>query len=94
MALVTDTHTDAFPGEMLALEDAVGAPQQIYVAVKDNSGTRICVGYVYSVYEFSEPITNRLTDEQWKGIVYAANRKPLAPREPDWARALRSIVRH
>ncbi len=93
MALVADTHTDAFPTEMLALEDAVGAPQQIYVAVKDNGGTRICIGYVYSVYEFSAPIANRLTDEQWKGIVYAANRKPLAPREPDWARGLRSIVR-
>jgi len=94
MALVTDTHTDAFPGEMLALEDAVGAPQQIYVAVKDNGGTRICIGYVYSVYEFTAPISNRLTDEQWKGIVYAANRKPLESREPDWARGLRSIVRH
>ena len=94
MALITDTHTDAAPSEMLVLEDAVGAPQRIYVAVKDNGGTRICIGYVYSVYEFSAPISDRLTDEQWRGMVYAASRKHLAPREPEWARGLRSIVRH
>lgn len=94
MALVTDTHTDAFPAEMLALEDAVGSPQRIYVGVKDNpGGTRICVGYVYSVYEFSRPLSDRLTDEQWKAMVYTKNRKPLESKEPDWARGLRSIVR-
>ncbi len=95
MALVTDTHTDAFPGEMLALEDGVGAPQRIYVGVKDNSGgTRICVGYVYSVYEFSQPLGNRLTDEQWKEMVYGKERKGLESKEPAWARGLRSILRH
>jgi hypothetical protein len=95
MALVTDTHTDAFPADLKVLENAVGAPQRIYVGVKDNSGgTRICVGYVYSVYEFAQPIRNRLTDEKWKGMVYAKNRRPLESKEPAWARGLRSIVRH
>jgi hypothetical protein len=95
MALVTDTHTDASPADMKALEDAVGAPQRIYVSVKDNSGgSRICVGYVYSVYEFAQPLTNRLTDEKWKEMVYAKNRKPLESKEPAWARGLRSLVRH
>jgi hypothetical protein len=94
MALVTDTHTDAFPEDLKVLENAVGAPQRIYVGVKDNSGgSRICVGYVYSVYEFAQPMSNRLTDQQWKGIVYAKNRKPLDSKEPAWARGLRSIVR-
>jgi hypothetical protein len=94
MALVTDTHTDA-SAKMEALENAVGAPQRIYIAVKDDSGgSRICVGYVYSVYEFAQPISNRLTDEQWKGMVYAKNRRPLESKEPAWARGLRSIVRH
>ena len=94
MALVTDTHTDAFPTEMKVLENAVGAPQRIYVGVKDNSGgSRVCVGYVYSDYEFAQPLSNRLTDEQWKAMVYARNRKPLESREPAWARGLRSIVR-
>ncbi len=93
MALVTDTHTDA-SATMKALENAVGAPQRIYVAVKDDSGgSRICVGYVYSVYEFAQPVSNRLTDEQWKGMVYAKNRRPLESKEPDWARGLRSMPR-
>jgi hypothetical protein len=94
MALVTDTHTDA-SAKMEALENAVGAPQRIYIAVKDDSGgSRICVGYVYSVYEFAQPISNRLTDEQWKGMVYAKNRRLLESKEPAWARGLRSIGRH
>jgi hypothetical protein len=93
MALVTDTHTDA-SATMKSLENAVGAPQRIYVAVKDDSGgSRICVGYVYSVYEFAQPVSNRLTDEQWKGMVYAKNRRPLESKEPDWARGLRSMPR-
>jgi hypothetical protein len=75
MALVTDTHTDA-SAKMEALENAVGAPQRIYIAVKDDSGG------------------SRLTDEQWKGMVYAKNRRPLESKEPAWARGLRSIVRH
>jgi hypothetical protein len=94
MALVTDTHTDAFPADLKVLENAVGAPQRIYVGVKDNSGgSRICIGYVYSIYEFAQPIRNRLTDEQWKGMVYAKNRRPLESKEPAWARGLRSIAR-
>jgi hypothetical protein len=95
MALVMDTHTDVFPGEMKVLENAVGSPQKIYVAVKDDAGgTRICVGYVFSDYEFTQPMTNRLTDEQWREMVYARDRKPLESKEPAWARGLRSIVRH
>ncbi|HTY58553.1 MAG TPA: DUF3160 domain-containing protein, partial [Bacteroidota bacterium] len=93
MALVTDTHTDAIEGKVL--EDAIGAPQRIYVAVKDASGgVRICVGYVYSDYEFSQPMSNRLTDEQWKAMVYAKDRRPVLSKEPAWAKGLRSIVRH
>ncbi|HEX7572003.1 MAG TPA: DUF3160 domain-containing protein, partial [Bacteroidota bacterium] len=94
MALVTDTHTDAFPMDLQVLENAVGAPQRIYVSVKDNSGgSRICVGYVYSAYEFAQPLSNRLTDEQWRGMVYAKNRKGVESKEPAWARGLRSTVR-
>jgi hypothetical protein len=94
MALVTDTHTDALPGELKVLENAVGGPQRIYVGVKDESGgSRVCVGYVYSVYEFTQPMNNRLTDEQWKSMVYAKDRRPVESKEPAWARGLRSIVR-
>jgi hypothetical protein len=90
MALVTDTHTDAFPGDLQVLEDAVGSPQRMYVSVKDNSGgSRICVGYVYSAYEFAQPMNSRLTDGEWKRMVYAKNRKGVESKEPAWARGLR-----
>jgi hypothetical protein len=94
MALVTDVHTDL--GEERVLEEAVGAPQRIYVAVKDDpGGTRVCVGYIYSYYEFTQPIGKRMTDDEWKELVYPseAAKGPredrVASREPGWIRELR-----
>ena len=88
MALVSDVHTDAI--EQLALEEAIGSSQRIYVAVKDNSGgCRVCVGYVYSYYEFSRPISQRMTDEEWKALVYGNNEPTLQSFEPHWISSLR-----
>ncbi|HUI66325.1 MAG TPA: DUF3160 domain-containing protein, partial [Bacteroidota bacterium] len=88
MALVTDTHTDAFGGRVL--ENAIGSPQRIYVAVKDASGgCRVCVGFVYSACEFTQPMGARMTDQEWKKIVYGAARGGLAEREPAWEKSLR-----
>lgn len=88
MALVSDVHTDSF--DQLALEEGVGAPQRIYVAVKDNSGgCRVCVGYVYSYYEFSRPISERMTDDEWKALVYGGDQRTLQSFEPKWIPSLR-----
>ena len=89
MALVSDVHTDAFDG--LALEEGVGAPQQIYVAVKDcPGGCRVCVGYVYSYYEFTKPLSERMTDDEWKGLIYAEKGGPPESYEPRWVRSMRN----
>ena len=92
MALVADVHTDAFDGTVL--EVGVGSPQRIYVAVKDKSGgTRVCVGYVYSFYEFQQPMNQRLTDDEWKAMIYPTVKPEVKSKEPEWIRDLRTTGR-
>jgi hypothetical protein len=87
MALVADVHTD-YLGKR-ALEVGVGSPQRIYVAVKDNSGgSRICVGYTLSYYEFEQPMDKRLNDDEWKEKVYSNNTSELELKVPQWIKSL------
>jgi hypothetical protein len=88
MALIADVHTD-FLGRNV-LEVGVGIPQRIYVAVKDNSGgSRVCVGYVYSYYEFKQPMNKRLTDDEWKEYFYPNKSETVDNKEPQWVKELR-----
>jgi len=86
MALVADVHTDA--KNQKVLEVATGIPYRIYVALNDGQGgKRIAIGYTYSYYEFEQPQANRLTDEEWKKIVYgSANPQALDIYLPAWAK--------
>jgi hypothetical protein len=86
MAVVADVHTDAWNGQVL--EVGVGTPQRIYVAVKDESGgARVAVGYIFSYYEFSQPMDNRMTDEEWQNLVYGGHN--ISDKEPRWVNDLR-----
>jgi len=86
MAIVSDVHTDAISRQVLTV--AVGTPQRIYVAVKDNSGgNRVTVGYIFSYYEFPQPMNQRMTDEEWQALVYGG--ADLSDKEPDWISELR-----
>lgn len=88
MAIVADVHTDAWNGQVL--EVGVGTPQRIYVAVKDMSGgVRVAVGYIFSYYEFSQPMDNRMTDEEWQNLVYGYGGRELSEKEPSWVKDLR-----
>jgi hypothetical protein len=88
MALVTDVHTDLIGG--MVLEEGVGSPQRIYVAVSDSSGgTRVCVGYVYTYYEFTKPMAHRMTDEEWKSLIYPKPKPEVRSWEPEWIASLR-----
>lgn len=88
MALIADVHTDYLAGR--ALEVGVGIPQRIYVAVKDKSGgSRICVGYVYSYYEFDQPMDQRLNDDEWKTNFYPTKERSVDEKEPQWIKELR-----
>ncbi len=84
-ALIADVFTDAVKGQILY--EAVGLPNYIYVAVKDQNGLRLTKGLVYSHYEFTGPLGKRLTDEDWRGWNYTPDKRRI-PEMAEWARAL------
>jgi hypothetical protein len=85
MALIADVATNGF--DRTCLEAATGTPRKIYVFANDKSGgARLTRGYVYSYYEFERPLSEgRMTDEEWKAIVYDASRaEELEKYRPAW----------
>ena len=85
MALVADIHTDYFSGAIL--HAAVGSPRKINIFVSDASGARVCEGYTFSYYEFTN--STRMTDEEWKSKVYGGDAAGwLKEREPSWLNVL------
>jgi len=72
MALVADVFTNGEAG--VVLETAVGIPYRLYIPLNDKQGgKRIATGYGFSYYEFTQPMSNRLNNEQWKAVVYKDN---------------------
>ncbi len=84
-ALIADVHTDAQKSEILY--EADGVPNYVYVAVKDQNGTRLTKGLVYSYYEFTAPLGQRLTDQDWRKWNYSTDTSHL-PALPDWSATL------
>ncbi len=62
-ALVVDVATD--PNGRV-LEMATGDPACIYVVVPVEGKLRIAEGCIYSFYQFEQPISDRLTDSEWR----------------------------
>jgi len=63
--IIADVHTDT--NTLQVLEEGVGYVDLIVVAYKCPDGRIIAgAGPVFSYYEFKQPMSNRLTDEQWK----------------------------
>ena len=78
--IVADVHTDTNAPEEV-LEEGVGYVDLILVAYKVPDGRVIIgAGPTLSYYEFKQPIANRLTDEQWKGMLESGQ----APPRPAW----------
>jgi hypothetical protein len=72
MALVADVFTNAEIA--MVLETAVGIPYRLYIPLNDKQGgKRIAIGYGFSYYEFHQPMSNRLNNDEWKAIVYRNN---------------------
>ena len=84
-AIIADVHTDIVKSQILY--EADGIPNYIYVAVKDQNGTRLTKGLVYNYYEFNNPLTQRLNDQDWQSINYTTDKSKL-PSSPDWAKSL------
>jgi hypothetical protein len=86
MAVVADVFTNAELN--VVLETGVGIPYRIYVPLDDGQGgKRIAIGYVFSYYEFTRPIGERMTDETWKGIVYKPG-ADLDKYRPFWSKGI------
>jgi hypothetical protein len=75
-ALVADVAT----GDGTVLEEATGHPTAIYVVVPIDGKLVIARGGVYSHYEFTVGLSERMTDETWKAQLNADKAPPLA----DW----------
>jgi hypothetical protein len=77
-ALVADVATDP---NGFVLEEAIGHVYDIYVVIPNGKGgLHVAKGGVFSYYEFSWPIADRLTDEKWREILGTGE----APDRPEW----------
>jgi Protein of unknown function (DUF3160) len=64
------------------LELGTGWVDYLLILVPDDSGRfQVALGAVYSYYEFWQPAGDRLTDEQWRGILESG----AVPDRPPWA---------
>ena len=77
-ALVADVHTSTISQQ--ALEEATGYPLTLYAAVEVDGTLQLCAGATYSYYEFTVPLAERLTDEEWIEMLDSGQ----APSRPAW----------
>ena len=74
-ACIVDVHTD--PNTKQVLEVGEGNPMCLYVIVPVEGKLQICRGAMFSYYEFLHPMSDRMTDAEWK--VMLMNSKPAMP---------------
>ncbi len=77
-AIIADVATD--PISHQSLEEGIGKIFEIYVVVPIDGKLRIAKGGVYSYYEFTRPISNRLSDKKWRELLNSNQ----APNLPFW----------
>lgn len=76
MCLVCDVHSEMLRGQ--CLEVGTGGAMPMYVVVRKGEVSQLLAGGVYSYYEFAQPISNRLTDEQWRDA-WESGKLPAMP---------------
>jgi hypothetical protein len=76
MAVIADVHTDINTKHVL--EEAVGDPMIIYVAVYIEGQVILTRGGTFSYYEFIQPTSDRLTDEAWQEMLDTGE-EPVMP---------------
>jgi hypothetical protein len=77
-AIVADVATSIESG--LVLEEGIGKILEIYVIVPVKGKLKITKGGVFSYYEFTWPMSDRLTDKRWRELLYSSD----APKLPSW----------
>ena len=92
MALVADVATDP---NGTCLEEAIGGAARIYVIFPIDGELHIGIGGVFNYYQFVQPISNRLTDKEWRiriGMQLDDNgvyRPDRSIQGPSWTRSYR-----
>ncbi len=77
--LVSDVHTD--PNSGMCLQEGVGPVRLIIVVIPTELGNIAATGAVFEHYEFTQPMSDRLTDEQWTTMLEDGT----APEPAPWA---------
>ena len=93
-SLVVDVATDP---NGVVLEEGVGGLSVIYVVVPVGKSLRVASGVVYNYYQFTQPLSDRLTDSQWRrmtgmevGDDYESFKDPdLDQKKPEWTKSYR-----
>ncbi len=67
MAVIADVHTD--PNSEMVLEEGVGYPMNLFAVVPINGELRITQGAMFSYYEFTWAMSNRLADGEWQKML-------------------------
>jgi hypothetical protein len=78
-SLVTDVATN--PGGEV-LQEGTGNISEIYALVPIEGKLRIARGGVFSYYEFTQPLSDRLTDEKWREMLKSIS--PTSATLPFW----------
>jgi len=71
---------DVFTTNDICLELGVGRADDIYCIVNIGGYDYITRGSVFSFYEFQQPISNRLTDKEWRDNLNEGK----APKRESW----------
>jgi hypothetical protein len=70
-ACIVDVHTDPNTGKVL--EVGAGKPMCLYVIVPVEGRLQVCRGAMFSYYEFTHAMGDRLTDAQWQAMLANSN---------------------
>ena len=86
MAVIADVHTDV--NSMQVLEEGVGYPLPIYVVCSIGQNLVVTQGAIFSYYEFTHPLNDRLNDEAWQVML---THDP-SPEKPGWTDSFRDVT--
>ncbi len=73
--VVADVHTDLITGAR-ALEEGTGYPGLFYAVLQVDGKLQVFMGASYQYYEFTVPVANRMTDEEWQAVLDAGTQPP------------------
>lgn len=78
--LVSDVHSD--PNSDICLQEGVGPVRLMIVVIPTEEGNIVAFGAVFEHYEFTQPMSNRLSDEEWTAMLEDGT----APEPAPWAK--------